>query len=67
MLALSARYQQQLANEDYQYYNEQQFTEAAAQSLLQQQQIEQQDDLSFEQYIAQYYAEVPKCDKAQDV
>ena len=67
MLELSVKYQQQLANEDYQYYSEQQFTETAAQSLLQQQQIEQQDDISFEQYIAEYYAEVPKCDKAQDV
>ncbi|HEY9041444.1 MAG TPA: glutamate--cysteine ligase [Rheinheimera sp.] len=67
MLELSARYQQQLASEGYQYYSEQQFTDAAAQSLLQQQQIEQQDSISFEQYIAQYYAEVPKCDKVKDV
>jgi len=62
MLQLSARYRQQLSQEPYQFYSEQQFTTAAAQSLLRQQQLEQQDTLSFEDYIAQYFAEVPKCD-----
>lgn len=61
MLELSTKYKQQLSGEAYQFYNEPQFTEAASQSLAQQQQIEQQDSISFEQYIKQYYAEVPKC------
>ncbi|MBU1309383.1 MAG: glutamate--cysteine ligase [Gammaproteobacteria bacterium] len=63
LLQLSAQYRQQLMQQPYQYYNEQQFTEAAALSIQAQQQIELQDTVSFEQYIAQYYAEVPACDK----
>ena len=63
LLQLSAQYRQQLQQQPYQYYNQQQFTDAAALSIQAQQQIERQDSLSFEQYIAEYYAEVPACDK----
>lgn len=63
MLMLSTQYKQQLQQAGYQHYSEQQFVEAAALSLQVQQQIEQQDNISFEQYIAQYFAEVPACDK----
>ena len=64
ILQLSKQYREQLLAQPYQFYNESQFVQAAAQSIAQQQLIEQQDNLSFEQYIAQYYAEVPKCDGA---
>lgn len=64
LLQLSAQYRQQLQQQPYQYYNEQQFTDAAALSIQAQKQIEQQDSISFEQYIAEYYAEVPACDKS---
>ena len=63
MLGLSEQYKQQLSSEAYQYYSEQQFVDAAAQSLAQQQEIERQDIMSFEQYIAQYFAEVPECEQ----
>lgn len=62
MLRLSAQYRQQLLQDQYQYYTAEQFAAAAAESLVKQAEIEQQDNVSFEQYIAQYYAEVPKCD-----
>lgn len=62
ILQLSKQYREQLLAQPYQFYDESQFVQAAAQSIAQQQLIEQQDSLSFEQYIAQYYAEVPKCD-----
>jgi glutamate--cysteine ligase len=62
MLQLSQQYRQQLMQEPYQYYSEQQFIGAATESLSQQRYVEQQDTLSFEQYIAQYFAEVPECD-----
>ncbi|MCS4309372.1 glutamate--cysteine ligase [Rheinheimera pacifica] len=61
-LQLSATYRQQLLQEPYQYYSAEQFTEAAAQSILAQQQVEQLDNMSFDQYIAQYFAEVPQCE-----
>lgn len=61
MLQLSAQYREQLSQQPYQYYSEQQFVLAAEQSVQKQLQIEQQDTISFEQYIAQYFAEVPKC------
>lgn len=60
-LQLSAMYRQQLLQEPYQYYSEQQFTDAAQQSLQVQQQIEQQDSMSFDQYLEKYFAEVPQC------
>jgi glutamate--cysteine ligase len=62
MLQLSAQYQQQLLQQPYQYYSDAQFAAAAQTSLQRQQQIEQQDTLSFADYIAQYFAEVPECD-----
>lgn len=64
ILQLSKHYREQLLAQPYQFYNESQFVQAAALSIEQQQQIEQQDNISFAQYIAQYYAEVPKCDGA---
>lgn len=62
MLNLAQQYQQQLRGEPYQYYTEQQFVEAAEKSLAAQQQIEQQDTLSFDEYLAQYFVEVPECE-----
>ncbi|MBZ9612103.1 glutamate--cysteine ligase [Rheinheimera maricola] len=64
ILQLSAQYRQQLGQQAYQYYNEPQFMAAAQQSTQRQQQIEMQDTVSFEQYIEQYFAEVPKCTDA---
>ena len=61
ILQLSAQYREQLTQQPYQYYSEQQFVQAAELSLQKQQQIEQQDDMSFEQYIDKYFAEVPQC------
>ena len=53
-LQLSAQYRQQLMQEPYQYYTESQFIAAAEQSLQQQKQLELQDSISFEQYLADY-------------
>ena len=61
ILQLSAQYRQQLIQQPYQFYNEQQFVVAAEQSIQRQHDIEQQDSISFEQYIAEYFAEVPQC------
>ncbi|WP_290611069.1 glutamate--cysteine ligase [Arsukibacterium sp. UBA3155] len=61
MLAKANEYLAQLRNEDYQFYNSEAFAKAAASSVDNQQQIEQQDSLSFEQYITEYFAEVPAC------
>lgn len=61
-LTLSATYRQQLLQEPYQYYSAEQFTDAATQSLLAQQQVEQEDNVGFDQYIEQYFAEVPQCE-----
>ncbi|MEH8021394.1 MULTISPECIES: glutamate--cysteine ligase [Rheinheimera] len=62
ILQLSAEYKQQLAQQPYQYYNEQQLVTVATESLLKQQHIEQLDDVNFDQYITQYFAEVPQCE-----
>lgn len=62
MLQLAEQYRQRLQQEPYQYYTEQQFVSAAAESVAHQLMTEQQDTLSFADYIAQYFAEVPKCD-----
>lgn len=61
ILSLSAQYREQLLQQPYQFYNQQQFEDAAQQSLQRQGDIEQQDSISFEQYIAEYFAEVPQC------
>ena len=53
---------QQLLREPYQYYSAEQFTDTATQSLLAQQQVEQEDNVGFDQYIEQYFAEVPQCE-----
>ncbi|WP_333607400.1 glutamate--cysteine ligase [Arsukibacterium sp.] len=63
MLRLSKQYREQLLTEPYQYYSAEQFIDASAQSLLQQDEIEAADSLSFEQYIADYFAEVPVCEQ----
>lgn len=61
MRQLAEGYRSQLLAEPYQYYSEQDFVAAAAQSHLRQQQIEAADTLSFEQYLADYFREVPAC------
>ena len=61
MRQLAEGYRSQLLAEPYQYYSEQDFVAAAEQSLLRQQQIEAADTLSFEQYLADYFREVPAC------
>ena len=43
---------------DYQIYSEAEFEKMAEQSLLEQQQIEQADDLSFDQYLERYFADL---------
>lgn len=63
MRELAERYREQLLAEDYQVYSETEFSSAAAVSLTKQQQIEASDTLSFEQYLAAYFAEVPACDQ----
>lgn len=60
-LQLSADYRQQLLQQTYQYYSADYFASTATQSLLAQQQVEQQDTLNFDQYLQQYFAEVPQC------
>ncbi|KKO45558.1 glutamate--cysteine ligase [Arsukibacterium ikkense] len=61
MLAKAEQYRAQLISEDYQFYNAADFSQAAATSVQQQQQIEAADNMSFDQYIAEYFAEVPAC------
>ncbi|CAM3866314.1 glutamate--cysteine ligase [Rheinheimera salexigens] len=63
MLQLATEYKQQLKQQPYQIYSEQMFIDKAAESLQKQQQIEQQEDISFSQYLKQYYAEMPDCDE----
>lgn len=62
MLELAERYRQQLLQEPYQFYSEQQFSAAATASLEQQAVIEANDSLSFDEYITEYFAEVPACE-----
>lgn len=59
-LQWSEQYRQQLLQGDYQYYQQQDFLRMAQQSVLDQQQAEQQDSSSFEQYLQQYFAEDPQ-------
>lgn len=63
MLQLSAEYRQQLQQQPYQVYSEQLFVDKAAESHQKQAQVEQEDDISFSQYLKQYYAEMPECDE----
>lgn len=64
MRELAETYRQQLLAESYQVYTEEDFINAASTSLIRQQQIEASDTLSFEQYLAEYFAEVPDCTEA---
>ncbi len=57
-LSLAEQYRQQLAAMDYQIYSEAEFEKMAEQSLREQQQIEQADDLSFDQYLERYFADL---------
>ncbi|MDX1536662.1 glutamate--cysteine ligase [Arsukibacterium sp.] len=61
MLAKAQQYKAQLLSEDYQFYSVADFATATTNSVQQQQQIEAADRLSFDQYIADYFAEVPAC------
>lgn len=61
MLAKAGQYRAQLLNEDYQFYTAEDFARAVAVSVKQQQQIEAADNMSFDQYIQDYFAEVPAC------
>lgn len=58
-LKLAEQYRQQLLSGDYQFYSEADFEQMAAQSLAQQQQIELQDKISFDDYLKQYFIEDP--------
>ena len=62
MLQLSTQYKAELLQQPYQYYTAEQFEQAVASSEARQHDIEQQDVISFEQYIAEYFAEVPECE-----
>jgi glutamate--cysteine ligase len=57
-LALAEQYRQQLAATDYQIYSEAEFEQMADQSLREQQEIEQADDVSFDQYLERYFADL---------
>jgi glutamate--cysteine ligase len=64
-LALAAKHQQSLLATDYQFYAEAEFRLMAEESLKAQQQIEQQDSVSFDSYLQQYFVEnaAQLCDK----
>lgn len=64
MRELAETYRAQLLAESYQVFTEEDFVNAASISLTKQQQIEAADTLSFEQYLAEYFAEVPACTEA---
>ncbi len=59
LAGLSEQYKQYFLNGDYQVYPQAEFEQMAAVSLAEQQAIEQQDELSFDAYIEQYFAEKP--------
>lgn len=65
-LAMAAKHQQELTASAYQCYSEADFLQMASESLAAQQQIEQQDSVSFDTYLAQYFVEnaVKLCDKS---
>ncbi len=58
-LNLSEVYRQQLLNGDYQFYSEAEFTQMAKTSLAEQTAIEQKDNVSFDDYLQQYFIEDP--------
>lgn len=63
MRQLAAQYQQQLLQEPYQIYTESDFAVAVSASLQRQAEIEASDTLGFDDYIEQYFAEVPACEQ----
>lgn len=65
MRQLSAQYRQQLLQEPYQYYQATDFSAEAAASLQRQADIEAADTLSFDEYIEQYFVEVPDCKQSK--
>jgi glutamate--cysteine ligase len=64
-LDLAALHQKTLLATEYQFYSETQFRQMATDSISAQQQIEQQDIVSFDNYLKQYFVEnaVKLCDK----
>jgi len=64
-LELAVKHQQTLLAGTYQFYAESDFRQMTNDSLNAQQQIEQQDTLSFDSYLAQYFVEnaAKLCDK----
>lgn len=58
-LQLADLYRQQLLSGDYQYYQPEDFSRMAADSLAEQQQIEAADTVGFAEYLQQYFAEKP--------
>ncbi|MDN4502622.1 glutamate--cysteine ligase [Alteromonadaceae bacterium BrNp21-10] len=54
-LGLADKYKQQMLKSDYQLFSDDYFAEQAAQSLHKQQQIEQQDSLSFKDFLTDYF------------
>ncbi|MBU2278393.1 MAG: glutamate--cysteine ligase, partial [Gammaproteobacteria bacterium] len=64
-LDLAALHQKTLLATEYQFYSETQFRQMATDSISAQQQIEQQDTVSFDNYLKQYFVEnaVKLCDK----
>ncbi|WNO61645.1 glutamate--cysteine ligase [Rheinheimera sp. MMS21-TC3] len=63
MLQLSAEYKQQILQQPYRVYSEQMFVAEAVKSHEKQKLIEQQDEISFSEYLKQYYEEIPECDE----
>lgn len=56
-LKLAKQYAQQLKSHDYSYYSEADFLSMAASSLAEQTAIEAGDEVSFEQFVSDYFAE----------
>ena len=59
LASLSEQYKQYFLEGDYKFYQQAEFEQLAANSLAEQQEIEAQDELSFDAYIEHYFAEKP--------
>ena len=57
--SLSEQYKAYFLQGDYQHYQQSEFEALALSSIAEQQAIEQQDELSFDAYIAEYFVEKP--------
>jgi len=57
-LELSGRYKAELQQQPYQFYSEPQLQQMAATSIAEQQQIEAADELSFDHYLQNYFADL---------